>query len=110
MLRVQRKMEMKITLMNGRDFPRFTAAFLVTGLFLLATLLRAQSNKGTVVEQIVARVNNEIITLSEYQQADQELKAEVAQDCQACTPDKIQAEIKDQEKDLLRGLIDSLAC
>lgn len=66
----------------------------------------AQSTKGAVVEEIVARVNNEIITLSDFQEANQELQREVAQDCQACTPDKIQAEIKDQQKDLLRGLID----
>jgi peptidyl-prolyl cis-trans isomerase SurA len=63
--------------------------------------------KGTVVEEIIARVNNEIITLSDYQKADEELKGEVAQACQGCTPDKVQAEIKDQEKDLLRGLIDN---
>jgi peptidyl-prolyl cis-trans isomerase SurA len=82
--------------------------FLLVGasLLLASTPLVAQS-KGTVVEQIVARVNNEIITLSDYQKVDQELKDEVTQDCQGCTPDKIQAETKDQEKDLLRGLIDS---
>lgn len=82
--------------------------FLLVGasLLLASTPLVAQS-KGTVVEQIVARVNNEIITLSDYQKADQELKDEVNQACQGCTPEKIQAEVKDQEKDLLRGLIDA---
>jgi peptidyl-prolyl cis-trans isomerase SurA len=30
----------------------------------------------------------------------------VTQDCQGCTQDKIQTEIKEQQKDLLRGLID----
>jgi peptidyl-prolyl cis-trans isomerase SurA len=62
--------------------------------------------KGTVVEEIVARVNNEIITLSDYQRAGTALQEEVTQDCQGCSQDKIQSEIKDQQKDLLRGLID----
>ncbi len=62
--------------------------------------------KGTVVEEIVARVNNEIITLSDYQRADQALQEDVAQSCQGCTPDKVQTEYKEQQKDLLRGLID----
>src|SRR5579864_627685 len=91
--------------MNSRNFLQFTAASLAASVLFLPAPLRAQS-KGTVVEEIVARVNNEAITLSEYQQAGQDLKREVANDCQACTPDKIQAEVKDQEKDLLRGLID----
>jgi peptidyl-prolyl cis-trans isomerase SurA len=78
----------------------------VGALVSLASAPLVAQSKGTVVEEIVARVNNEIITLSDYQKADQELREEVAQECQGCTPDKIQAEIKDQEKDVLRGLID----
>ena len=35
-------------------------------------------DKGTVVEEIVARVNNSIITLSDLQKADQSLRDEVA--------------------------------
>lgn len=76
-------------------------------LLLCATQLPAQSKPQTV-EEIVARVNNEIITLSDYQQADQQQRQEIAQDCQGCTQDKIEAEVKDQEKDLLRNLIDNL--
>lgn len=83
--------------------------FAVAGacLLLCATQLPAQAKPQTV-EEIVARVNNEIITLSDYQQADQQMRQEVAQECQGCTPDKIEAEIKDQEKDQLRNLIDNL--
>ena len=58
------------------------------------------------MEEIIARVNNDIITMSDYQKADQQLREEVAHDCTGCTPDKVQAEYKDQQKDLLRGLID----
>ena len=68
--------------------------------------LHAQA-KGTVVEEIVARVNNQIITLSDYKQAEQLLQGEVTHDCQGCTPDKIQAEFNEQKKDVLRGLIDN---
>lgn len=77
------------------------------GFAVLLTFTPASAQqKGTVVEEIVARVNNEIITLSDYQKAGAALTEEVTQDCQGCTPDKIQSEIKDQQKDLLRGLID----
>jgi len=74
-------------------------------LFLAAGSACAQE-KGTVVEEIVARVNNEIITLSDYQKAGEALQQEVADACQGCTQDKIQTEFKEQQKDLLRGLID----
>jgi peptidyl-prolyl cis-trans isomerase SurA len=95
--------------MKGRNFSWFFFPFLGAGLLLCPTQASAQSasSKGTVVEEIIARVNNEIITLSDYQRADEELKQEVAQECQACTPDKVQTEVKNQEKDLLRGLIDN---
>jgi peptidyl-prolyl cis-trans isomerase SurA len=74
-------------------------------LLLISAGARAQS-KGVVVEQIVARVNNQIITLSDYEKAHDSLRQEVTQDCQGCSPDKIQAGIKEREKDLLRDLID----
>jgi peptidyl-prolyl cis-trans isomerase SurA len=93
--------------MNRRNFPSFPFVLAGACLLLCATQLLAQ-HKEQLLEDIIARVNNEIITRSDYQKADQELKDQVAHDCTACTPDKIQAEIKDQEKDLLRGLIDNL--
>lgn len=93
---------------NSAFFCLTPAAALIGFACSFSAPLMAQSNstKGQVVEEIVARVNNEIITLSDYQKADEALKQEVAQDCQACTEDKIQGEIKDQEKNLLSGLID----
>lgn len=74
--------------------------------FLASRPLRAQA-KGAVVEEIVARVNNQIITLSDYNQAVQLLQGEVERECQGCTPDKIQSEIAEQKKDVLRGLVDN---
>jgi peptidyl-prolyl cis-trans isomerase SurA len=57
---------------------------------------------------IVARVNDDVITLAEYQKAEQQLHDEVTHDCQDCPPDKIAAQFKEQQKDLLRGLIDQV--
>jgi peptidyl-prolyl cis-trans isomerase SurA len=78
-------------------------------LFLLAPAPaaagRAQS-KGVVVEEIIARVNNEVVTLSDYQKAAQGLAQEVAQDCPNCTPERIQGQLKDRQKNLLRDMID----
>jgi peptidyl-prolyl cis-trans isomerase SurA len=63
-------------------------------------------NKGAVVEEIVARVNNSIITLSDFQKADQSLREEISRGCQNCQADRISNEYKDRQKDLLRDLID----
>jgi peptidyl-prolyl cis-trans isomerase SurA len=72
---------------------------------LTPSSVRAQA-KAAVVEEIIARVNNDVITQSDYQHADMQLKDEIAHDCQNCPPDKLATEYKDQQKDLLRGLID----
>ncbi len=72
---------------------------------LLPSAARAQI-KSVVVEEIIARVNNDVITMSDYQKAEDQLREEVAHDCQGCAQDKLMAEFKDQQKDLLRGLID----
>jgi peptidyl-prolyl cis-trans isomerase SurA len=74
-------------------------------LFSISFTTQAQT-KAIVVEEIVARVNNDVITLSDYQKADQQLREEIAHDCQGCATDKVEADYKAQQKDLLRGLID----
>ena len=84
---------------------RSLVAAMAAALLLMPSTSRAQT-KATVVEEIIARVNNDVITMSDYQKADQQLREEVAHDCQGCPPDKVQQEYKDQQKDLLRGLID----
>jgi peptidyl-prolyl cis-trans isomerase SurA len=61
---------------------------------------------GTVVEEIIARVNNDIITLSDYQKAEASLHQEAAQDCDGCSEEKINEVVASDQKDLLRGLID----
>jgi peptidyl-prolyl cis-trans isomerase SurA len=64
--------------------------------------LPAALNADTVVEEIIARVNNQIITRSEYQREREQLKQE-AQQQDAANADKI---VADRDKDVLRGLID----
>jgi peptidyl-prolyl cis-trans isomerase SurA len=83
---------------------------LVTG--LAASLLTSGSAlgqakpKSVIVEEIIARVNNSIITLSDYQKADSQLREEIQRDCTGCTPDKMEAQYRERQKDLLRDLID----
>jgi peptidyl-prolyl cis-trans isomerase SurA len=74
-------------------------------LLLVPAPSRAQE-KGQIIEEIVARVNDRIITLSDYQKALDELPQEVQQGCQGCTPEQIQSQLADKKKNLLRDMID----
>lgn len=60
------------------------------------------SQGGQVVEEIITRVNNQIITKSEFERSKDQLRDEVKQQ-NANDPDKALA---DREKDVLRDLID----
>ena len=57
---------------------------------------------GQVVEEIVARVNSQIITLSEFQRSKDQLKDDVKQQ----DPNNADKAFADREKDILRDLID----
>jgi peptidyl-prolyl cis-trans isomerase SurA len=59
-------------------------------------------NADTIVEEIIARVNNQIVTRTEYEHSKEELKQE-AQQQDPGNADKIVAE---RDKDVLRDLID----
>lgn len=62
---------------------------------------------GKVVEEILARVNNEIITRSEYEKARATAEEDAKQECQGrCTPEQLQLAIEDRQKNALRDLID----
>jgi peptidyl-prolyl cis-trans isomerase SurA len=75
--------------------------FLLTvALFCLCGLAAAQSSQ--VVEEIVTRVNGQIITRSEFDRSKDQLKDECKQQ-EAANPDKC---FTDKEKDVLRDLID----
>lgn len=71
---------------------------------LLAALgvLPLLSSADTVVEEIIARVNNSIITRSEFERSKEQLKDEVKQQ----DPGNAAKTYEDKEKDVLRDLID----
>jgi peptidyl-prolyl cis-trans isomerase SurA len=65
------------------------------------------SENGKVVEEIVARVNNEVITRSEYEHSKVTSAEDAKNDCQnRCTPEQLNARIEDLQKNALRDLID----
>jgi len=59
------------------------------------------------VEEIIARVNNEIITRSELEKARVAAEEDARQECQGkCTPEQLRTDIEDRQKNTLRDLID----
>jgi peptidyl-prolyl cis-trans isomerase SurA len=60
------------------------------------------TSSGQTVEEIITRVNNQIITRSEFERSKDQLKEEVKQQ-NSKDPDKLYAE---REKDVLRDLVD----
>jgi peptidyl-prolyl cis-trans isomerase SurA len=75
------------------------ALFLAVG---YALLVPALSPADTVVEEIIARVNNDIVTRTEYVRSRDQLKQEVQQQ-DAANADRVFAE---KQRDVLRDLID----
>lgn len=71
-------------------------------LLLIASVFLPVLSAGQVVEEIVARVNNQIITKSEFERSKEQLLQEVKQQDPA-NADKVYSE---REKDILRDLID----
>lgn len=59
-----------------------------------------------VVEMIVAKVNNEIITTGDLKRSREQLEAELRR--RGLTGAKLEAELKEREKDILRDRIDEL--
>jgi peptidyl-prolyl cis-trans isomerase SurA len=64
-------------------------------------------NAGKTVEEIIARVNNEIITRSEYDKALTTAEEDAKQECQTrCTPEQLQSTTQEMQKNALRSLVD----
>jgi peptidyl-prolyl cis-trans isomerase SurA len=72
----------------------------------LAALPAAAQTTAKIVEEIVARVNNEIITASDLQRAHATALDEVRQECPRCSPEQLQTLVGDRDKNALRDLID----
>jgi peptidyl-prolyl cis-trans isomerase SurA len=67
----------------------------------------AEGSNAKTVEEIIARVNNEIITRSEFEKARVSAEDDARQECQGkCTPEQLKADIEDRQKNTLRDLID----
>jgi len=73
-----------------------------TLLFVCLAILPALLSADTVVEEIIARVNNSIVTRSEYLRSREQLKDEAKQQA----PSKFEAVYTEKERDVLRDLID----
>jgi peptidyl-prolyl cis-trans isomerase SurA len=78
---------------------KFLPWFLLVSFVALSVILRADDE---VIEEIVARVNNQIITRSEFLHSKEELRKEAAQQ-DPVNADKL---VSEREKDVLRDLID----
>jgi len=73
----------------------------------LAAAKPANPEAGKTVEEIIARVNNEIITRSEYEKARESSQEDAKAECEGrCTPEQLQTDIADRQKNTLRELID----
>jgi peptidyl-prolyl cis-trans isomerase SurA len=67
----------------------------------------AEGANAKVVEEIIARVNNEIITRSDLDKARASAEDDAKQECQGkCTPEQLKADVEDRQKNTLRDLID----
>ena len=72
-----------------------------------APVLPAPGTNGKTIEEIIARVNNEIITRSEYERAKASAEDDAKQECAGkCTPDQLRADVDERQKNVLRDLID----
>src|SRR5215469_5484518 len=68
----------------------------------IAVVFPLTVSADTVVEEIVARVNNQIITRTQYQHEQQQIKDE----CQRQDPPRSEQECAQAQQDVLKGLID----
>jgi peptidyl-prolyl cis-trans isomerase SurA len=93
---------------KSRNLASFVTLVTLAALPTLSLPRARAQTKSVPTGEIVARVNEDIITLAEYQKAEQQLRGEVTHDCPGCPPEKIDAQFKEQEKNLLRGLIDQV--
>jgi peptidyl-prolyl cis-trans isomerase SurA len=66
-----------------------------------------EGTNSKTVEEIIARVNNEIITRSELDHARQTAQDDVEEECRGkCTPEEVKSNVEEHQKNALRELID----
>ena len=78
------------------------------GIMLMAPALSCVAQKkSVVVEEVIARVNNDAITRSDLERARSEMQQEAQQDCPKCLPEEINQRVATEDKNVLRDLIDN---
>lgn len=78
----------------------------VLGISLAAWGQQPPQPSGQVVDQIIARVNDDIITSHQYQQALAALQGQIKQDCSSCSQAQLNSRYQTQKKNVLRDMID----
>ena len=91
--------------MKTKHFASASAAAVGLAVAALSSHGLAAQAKPVVIEEIVARVNNSIITLADYQAQQKKVPQEVQQEC-ACAGLQLQNAIQDRQKNVLRDMID----
>jgi peptidyl-prolyl cis-trans isomerase SurA len=84
----------------------FAALAIMIGVPLALGAQDVPPPKGEVIDSIIARVNDAIITSHDYKQAQQALKGEIKQDCKGCSAAQLEAKFNEEKKNVLRDLID----
>ncbi len=75
----------------------------IAGVAVFTLVAPSIMSAATVVERIIARVNNNIVTQKQFQRKQQELRAQLAREYSGA---ELEAQFKEQSKNLLRDLID----
>ncbi len=79
------------------------SVLIIAGLAALLLATPSMAGPAKVVERIIARVNNEIITQRQFEQKQQELRSQLAREYSG---QELEDQYKAQSKNLLRDLID----
>jgi peptidyl-prolyl cis-trans isomerase SurA len=82
-----------------------TSNYLIFALLFAGVTLHAQT-KPAVIEEVVARVNNDVITTDDLTHAQASVQGEVRQECPKCTPQEMEEQVAAKDKNVLRDLID----
>ncbi len=81
--------------------------WIFAGILVFPAISCVGQSRPVVIEEVVARVNNDAITRGDLDKARSEMRQEAQQDCPKCTPDQINSKVMEGEKNVLRDLIDN---
>jgi peptidyl-prolyl cis-trans isomerase SurA len=100
------KREQKRLALNRTRALLFALAGTIVFGLVLAPPASAQAPASRVIEEIVARVNNEIVTRGELRRALTTAENEVREECKECAPEELERRLGEARKRVLRDLID----